>query len=365
MPPSPQIVAKMRPDEPASILKVHAALWKEDPAIAANVVAYGIHALGEGDDPVERGLPVSFVGVQKRQAGMIERDPSAWFDVLSLGLASYADAVALAAKQRRKQADNEAVRSADAAYESMAGDSLDAPRHGHVWMYHGTSSKFLPDIMRDGLTPGNAPSNFGAKNASTTKRQPYVFLTTNASYGAASALDYARRAAHRHGGDPVVLRIRMAKQAMRPDPDDADLGVGSVQRIVSAVSPQEIVEVDGERTPAGDRLYADAPHIARGKGETTMRSNPTNPTHDLHAFHVGHDREGHAMYVVARSAPGHRHDEYARMPSGRRALIVQRCGPGGCDLFDVTVSVPGKFDTEHRGRTRTLNAAVAFAKRYG
>ncbi len=98
-------------------------------------------------------------------------------------------------------------------------------------------------------------------------------------------------------------------------------------------------------------------------GLHAMHANPrrANPRAGLHAFHVGHDSEGRALYVVGDSNPQHRHDEYARMPSGRRALIVQHPG----DRFVVTVSHPGRFDTQHRSETRSLGGAVTFAKRYG
>ena len=92
----------------------------------------------------------------------------------------------------------------------------------------------------------------------------------------------------------------------------------------------------------------------------TVGAVRSNPTRDLHAFHVGHRKDGAPMYVVADSRPGHRHDEFARMPSGRRALIVQHG-----DLYNVAVSYPGTFATEHARQVRGLAAAVAFAKQYG
>jgi RNA:NAD 2'-phosphotransferase (TPT1/KptA family) len=124
-----------------------------------------------------------------------------------------------------------------------------------VWLYHGTTSAFLPRILREGLVPGKDArpprkrllglrANL-ADRGGQIRFQPYVFLTADDSGRAASAGWYARQAAHVHGGDPVVLRVIVPYDALAPDPDDADIRSGRYQFVIDHVPPETIREVDG------------------------------------------------------------------------------------------------------------------------
>ncbi len=110
-----------------------------------------------------------------------------------------------------------------------------------VWLYHGTTSKLLPRIRREGLSP--EMHHLSSSPSDTTPG--YVYLTADA-YGTegGTAQFYARRAAGVHGGEPVVLRVRVPWDALEPDEDDADLRCGRHQfRLAGRVPPEDVVEV--------------------------------------------------------------------------------------------------------------------------
>lgn len=229
------------------VLKAHTALWKRDRLVAMAAIALGI-----GDVTGEPYVPPTTPPVgnaQAWQARRIASDPEGWAQVLRAAASRMADARALADRWSGRLSVREAEEARSADYESSAADELPT-RRDHVWMYHGTSDKFLPDILRDGLTPGHAPSNFGSKGR-PDKVQRYVYLTTDAT----AAENYARLATTRHGGDRAVLRVRVPTSRLSVDRDDVDLSVGKYQRRIDEVRVDEIMEIDGRRTPAGERLF--------------------------------------------------------------------------------------------------------------
>jgi 8-oxo-dGTP pyrophosphatase MutT (NUDIX family) len=111
----------------------------------------------------------------------------------------------------------------------------------YVWLYHGTSSKLLPRIRREGLSPDR--HDLSASPSDTTPG--YVYLTANPWWGeGGTAQFYAQRAAGAHGGTPVVLRVRVPWDALEPDEDDAELRSGRDQyRLAAHVPPEDIAEV--------------------------------------------------------------------------------------------------------------------------
>lgn len=114
---------------------------------------------------------------------------------------------------------------------------LDAQLRGcDVWLYHGTSSVFLPGILETGLL--TEPPQ--ASHDNTTRG--YVYL---ADYE--QALRYARSSAARFGGEPVVLRVLVPWDELEPDEDDADIPSGRRQfQVPRTVSPYEIYQVDDD-----------------------------------------------------------------------------------------------------------------------
>lgn len=143
---------------------------------------------------------------------------------------------------RRRAAEREEAEWEGQAYQ------LDAmPRRGAggklVWLYHGTSSALLPAILEEGLL-ADPPSR--DEDSSVTPGYVYLALT------AGRTDHYARKAAWRHGGDAVVLRLVVPWSWTEPDGDDEDIESGRWQRRVPFdVGPRHIFEVQGE--PGGAR----------------------------------------------------------------------------------------------------------------
>jgi len=145
--------------------------------------------------------------------------------------------------RKKTEADSE-KRAESARYRGAMRVELDVGdrRRQHlagknVWLYHGTSSRFLPRIRRFGLVP-NAPQQ---THHDTTPG--YVYLTADEGFGRSGAEFYAREAAGKFGGRPIVLRVRVPWDDLERDEDDADLRVGANQyRLATSVSPGDIVE---------------------------------------------------------------------------------------------------------------------------
>ena len=110
-----------------------------------------------------------------------------------------------------------------------------------VWLYHGTSSKLLPKIRREGLCPD--PPRRAAPDTSSG----YVYLTVRAGNAMArggDAVFYARQAVGVFGGEPVVLRVRVPWDALDRDEDDSDIGTYHYQyRFAGCIRPEQIAEV--------------------------------------------------------------------------------------------------------------------------
>ena len=101
-----------------------------------------------------------------------------------------------------------------------------------VWLYHGTTSKLLPTIRKEGLCPSPPKKSFAATTPG------YVYLTAH------RAQYYAWHAAGQFGGRPIVLRVRVPWDDLEPDDDDADLTIGRDQyRYGACIPPHEIAEV--------------------------------------------------------------------------------------------------------------------------
>jgi hypothetical protein len=117
-------------------------------------------------------------------------------------------------------------------------------RGKRVWLYHGTSSALLPEIVEHGLLPTQDPID------PDTTTEGYVYLTGEPGdwSSGGSAWFYARRAAAHFGGQPIILRVIVDFDDLEPDMDDADLRSFDVQyRTENAVPVGAIMEIDGER----------------------------------------------------------------------------------------------------------------------
>ena len=191
-------------------------------------------------------------------ARLLRAMPGAWADAVTMATRIRARKKVAAAVEAKKQA-------ADARWEGqgIVLDPWSMPPARQLcgkdaWLYHGTTSKFLPRILRDGLVPGDEPprrkrlrrqdrkSNTGGPG-DPVRYQPHVFLTANEAGHASSAEWYARGAAATHGGDPVILRVLVPWDDLEPDPDDADIASGRYQFVIDRVPPGAILEVDGKR----------------------------------------------------------------------------------------------------------------------
>jgi 8-oxo-dGTP pyrophosphatase MutT (NUDIX family) len=156
--------------------------------------------------------------------------------------------------RRRQLVARDRANAKDDAYHGQAIDVSDlthgsredldtAARGKHVWMYHGTSSKLVPNILRQGLHPDVEHID--------PKEIPGVYLTSQAGPGPATADFYARRAAGHFGGQPKVLRVRVPYDHLSPDEDDAEHAPTAArhQFTTGSVSPDEIYEVGDKRLP--------------------------------------------------------------------------------------------------------------------
>jgi hypothetical protein len=105
-----------------------------------------------------------------------------------------------------------------------------------VVMFHGTSTKLLPKIRREGLRPARSQQQ---KSDPTFSTASGVYLDLRPDVEV-----YARGAASRHGGKPVILAVRRTLDQIEPDPDDAHLGwsTSAMQFITPWVPVTDIVE---------------------------------------------------------------------------------------------------------------------------
>ena len=182
--------------------------------------------------------------------------PGAWADAYT----NNEKMAALRKRAGRQETQKEADRARwEAQAVSLDWMAMPPPRNlvgKQVWLYHGTTSAFLPTILKDGLLPGvdvktkrlkgGGRSNVSNK-ADSIRFQPHVFLTANDGEGPASASWYARQAAFTHGGDPMILRVIVDWDDLEPDPDDTDIESGKYQFVIDRVPLSQIMEIDGTR----------------------------------------------------------------------------------------------------------------------
>ena len=184
--------------------------------------------------------------------------PGAWADAVAMAARVRARKKVVAAAGVKKQAADARWEGQGVVLDPWAMPPARQLRDKEVWLYHGTTSRFLPRILREGLVPGDEPPQRkrlrrqGRKSnvsgvGDRVRYQPHVFLTANADSNVSSAAWYARGAAATHGGDPVVLRVLVPWDDLEPDPDDADIASGRYQFVVDHVPPEAILEVNGKR----------------------------------------------------------------------------------------------------------------------
>jgi hypothetical protein len=116
-----------------------------------------------------------------------------------------------------------------------------AARGRMVWVYHGTTTRFLNDILQRGLA--------GGINRIDAKYEG-VYVTARPGGGinyGGTAVWYAERAAGHFGGQPAVLRLLLPYDELTWDSDDEDIASGNYQWVTDYVPPGAIYEVNGER----------------------------------------------------------------------------------------------------------------------
>lgn len=143
------------------------------------------------------------------------------------------------------RAEQRYERQAEHVDTSMTPSQRERKLRGkNVWLFHGTSSALLDDISRHGLRADQEPIDPDTTTAG------YVYLTADIgswSQGG-SAWFYARRAASKFGGSPVILRVIVDFDDLEADEDDADLKSYAVQyRTAGGVPAGAIMEADGQR----------------------------------------------------------------------------------------------------------------------
>jgi hypothetical protein len=152
-------------------------------------------------------------------------------------------------RKRTLRTERAEVRREARRYEGAVRLDLDlrerhaqarALRGQDVWLYHGTSSRLLPKIRKEGLCPDPPRRAY----AQTTPG--YVYLTVHMGTGprqGGTAAFYAQQAVALFGGEPVVLRVSVPWDSLESDEDDADLRVGADQyRTPTCVVPRQIAE---------------------------------------------------------------------------------------------------------------------------
>lgn len=257
-----------------AMAKAYGALWKHNPRQAAGALSHSMHAMHPdfpAPDPTSENeannrTPHGVAGALRRihARGNLEL----WHQGFQNLAAHWAGDGAEYAAKRKAHVDGEKAKQAELdAYEGQgvepdAGTPLSKLRGKKVWLYHGTSDAFLDDIRQYGLRSGREvgkQSNFGSAR-NPHKIQDEVYLTSDSGRGPAGAWDYARLAATRHGGSPVVLRVLVDGDMLSHDRDDADLRSGASQYRIPRVEPHQVKEVHGDRVAWGaDPLRKAAP----------------------------------------------------------------------------------------------------------
>lgn len=94
-----------------------------------------------------------------------------------------------------------------------------------VQLYHGTSSKFIPSILKHGLKADNRNSVWEAHNTRPDRftlngrgRGP-TFPGVYAANKVVGARQYASESKHKHGGNPTYVEIQSHNRELHPDDD--------------------------------------------------------------------------------------------------------------------------------------------------
>jgi hypothetical protein len=167
--------------------------------------------------PVSRRWPMLLEGM-RRDGDVATTELEAYLAEMRAGLPARAREVAA---EKRKQAREDAWESqAYAVPVPIPKSGLRRLQNRLVWMYHGTTTKKLPEILRRGLVP-DAPDR-----AWHNTTPGWVYLCADVS----CTEKYARKAVATFGGDPVVLRVMLPWNNLAPDLDDRDLSTFREQR---------------------------------------------------------------------------------------------------------------------------------------
>lgn len=159
---------------------------------------------------------------------------------------------ATAEDEARRRRSDRRLGAAKRLWDRQAAEiDLEAPRRRwprlyqgkDVWLWHGTSTELLPEIREYGLL-AEPP-----KPTHPSSTPGYVYLTTISggwSRTGGDALFYARSAASKHGGDPVLLRVIVPWDELEPDADDEDIESGNWQFRTPHDVPADMVREIGE-----------------------------------------------------------------------------------------------------------------------
>lgn len=306
-----------------AMAKAYEALWKHNPRQAAGALSHSMHAMHPdfpapdptSDSEANNRAPHGVAGAMRRMHA--QGNLELWHQGFQNLAAHWAGDGADYAAKRKAHVDGEKSKQAELdAYEGQgvepdAGTSLSKLRGKKVWLYHGTSDAFLDDIRQHGLRSGREvgkQSNFGSAR-NPHKIQNEVYLTSDSGRGPAGAWDYARLAASRHGGNPVVLRVLVDGDELSHDRDDADLRSGAVQYRVPRVEPHQVKEVHGERVAWGSDPMRKASPARFTVAQLHAAARPPPPSPSLppskhvryHHPDTGEERTGQ---VVAGGAQG-------------------------------------------------------------
>jgi len=166
------------------------------------------------------------------------------------------DVVALAEHHRGLVQQQTAQEALDDAYEAQGQVPVVVPGKRArlkadrlVWLWHGTSDKFIPHILEHGLEPAQQHGNivFDPREGGRTRTSlQHVYLTSNPG-SPAGAEFYANAAAHRHGGAPAKIRLLAHRHELSADMDDRDLSSGAWQYRAPRIPVERIMEINGKR----------------------------------------------------------------------------------------------------------------------
>jgi len=83
-----------------------------------------------------------------------------------------------------------------------------------VYMYHGTSSRFLRSILKHGLLPDPGHTSWVGHYNLASLGGVYMSIDHD------TAVEAARAAVNKHGGEPIIIQISVVTDSGTPDEDD-------------------------------------------------------------------------------------------------------------------------------------------------